>query len=335
VEVFFSLLIGLLIGVLAGGGVMVWAVADRLRRRALSGATAGATAGARPALRQDDAFFRGDDLLRYPRRLGELQNRLVEQHTEALAQRGHLLERREALAERPDREELARRYAEDAALLGRRAERQARVLGMVWKTRALLVLRAHVAITARRRPQLSGLPDGDVPVERLAPAAAAYDRASDAVRAFVTELESRSNDLDTMLPLVPSVAQVDAEIHAAVEAERGQTLQTYDTMRGRMDELADTLAYLADRCRTRQVVEGGPGAIEAGPGSEELVDELNLALGSLAELAQVGDRQLADAAMDNLAEDISQLERAGLDAQAETDAVLEVQRLLEQFPKGG
>ena len=167
------------------------------------------------------------------------------------------------------------------------------------------------------------------------PAADAYDRASDAVRGFVEELDSRVNDLDAMLPHRPEAAEVDDEIRGAVEAERAHTLRTYDAMRARMDELSDTLAYLADRCRTRQVVEGGPGAIDAGPGSEVLMEELGHALDSLAELAQVGDRKLADAAMENLAEDISQLERAGLDAQAETDAVLEVQRLLEQFPKGG
>ena len=36
--------------------------------------------------------------------------------------------------------------------------------------------------------------------------------------------------------------------------------------------------------------------------------------------------------MDNLAEGISQLERVGLDVQAEADAAMEVERLLEQFP---
>ena len=151
-QVILFLFLGIVLGVLAGSGLVIWAVADRLRKRTLGGRAGGTSA----ALRQDDAFFRGDDLLRYPRRLGELQARLVDQHGQALGQRDHLLQRREELAERSDRAELARRYAQDAALLDRRSERMARVLGVVWKTRALLFLRAHVAITARRRPQLVG-----------------------------------------------------------------------------------------------------------------------------------------------------------------------------------
>lgn len=332
-QIFLSLVLGLLAGLLAGGGIGVWALTQWLRRRSLDKPEQ--PLGLPRPVRRNEAFFRGDDLLRYPRRLGELQARLCEQHEQALQQAARLHERREELAERPDREDLARRYSDDAGLLQRRAQRMARVLGVVWKTRALLVLRAHVAITARRRPVLDDLPDGDVPFDSLEDAARDYDRASDTVRAFVDELDSRANDLDEMLPAPPTQAFVSEELRITVEGERMHTLQTYQGMRGRMDELADTLGYLADRCRTRAVVEGGPGTIEAGPGSEALIEELEQALGGLSDLAEVGDRQLADAAMDNLAEDISQLERAGLDAQAETDAVLEVQRLLDQFSQDG
>ena len=328
-----SLLLGLLLGVLFGGGVAVWAVAQRMRRRSLTGG-APRLITAHIQVRRDDAWFRGDDLLRYPRRLGELQARLVEQQEQATSQAAHLVERRAELEGRPEREDLVRRYTEDARLLERRAERMARVLGIVWKTRALLALRAHVAVTARRRPLLDGLPEGEVPQDALEQAAVAYDRAANAVRAFVGELDSRANDLDDVMPVPPAQALITEPVRLEVEGERVHTLQTYSTMRDRMDALADNLVYLADRCRTRAVVEGGPGAIDAGPGSEALLDELNRALGGLAEMVSVGDQKLADAAMDNLAEDISQLERAGLDAQAETDAVLEVQRLLDQFPGG-
>ncbi len=335
-QILLSILLGILLGIVAGGGVAVWMLVRRLNGRSLPGGRDGViSTTAQRVLPRDDAFFRGDDLLRYPRRLGELQLRLVEQHDRAREQGAHLRERRAELAERPDRAELAKRYADDAALLDRKAERMSRVLGLVWKTRTLLVLRAHVAITARRRPQLADLPDDEIPVDRLASAAANYDAASNAVRAFVDELDSRTNDLDLVMPVVPPAAQLTDEIRQAVADERAHTLETYQGMRLRMDELADTLAYLADRCRTRQVVEGGPAAVEAGSGSEALVDELNAALGALADLAEVGDQRLADTALENLTEDIDQLEQAGLDAQAETDAVLEVQRLLEQFPKGG
>jgi len=331
-----ALFFGLMLGAFVGGVAAVWMVVRWLAGRRLPGGRRGVLdTTARRVIARDDAFFRGDDLLRYPRRLGELQQRLADQHGDALQQAARVDAHHADLADRPDRTELARRYADDAALLRRRADRMARVLGLLWKTRSLLVLRAHVAITARRRPQLSGLPEGELPVERLAAAAAEYDAASQAVRAFVDELDSRRNDLDEVLPRVPDVAELSDEIRAAVDEERTHAVATYAAMRARMDELADTLAYLAERCRTRQVVEGGPAAVDAGPGSEALVDELNDALGALADLAVVGDQRLADSALDNLTEDIGQLEQAGLDAQAETDAVLEVQRLLEQFPKGG
>lgn len=336
-QVVISLLLGALLGVLVGGAGALWVVAQRLRQgRSLPGDMTERLTVKRIVTRNpSDDWFRGDDLLRYPRRLGELQHRLVEQHQEALDQAGHLHARRAELSGRDDRQALAQRYADDAGLLARRAERMARVLGVVWKTRALLVLRAHVAITARRRPQIEGLPDAaDVPVGQLDAVGLAYDRASDAVRAFVDELDSRANDLEDFLPEVPEAAIVTDDVAAEVAAEKDRTLATYTEMRSRMDTLADTLAYLADRCRTRAVVEGGPGAVDTGPGSEALADELNAALAGLSELAEVGDRKLADAAMDNLAEDISQLEQAGLDAQAETDAVLEVERLLAQFPDG-
>ena len=74
------------------------------------------------------------------------------------------------------------------------------------------------------------------------------------------------------------------------------------------------------------------GALE---GSEGLLDEVSAALGALSALAEFGDRQLADTAMDNLAEDIGQLEQDGLDVKAEADAALEIARLLEQFPTPG
>lgn len=331
-QIILSLMLGLLAGLVVGGAVVAWFLAQQLRKRLLP-------AGTKPARlirasRRDRAWFRGDDLLRYPRRLGELQARLCEQQVVALDQASHLHERGSALVERPDRQDLAHRYGDDAELLERRADRMGRVLGEVWKTRALLFLRAHVAITARRRPVLDGLPQGEIPFDKLLASAAAYDAASEAVQAFVDELDSRANDVGEMLPPPPAQAFVTEALHQVVEGERMHTLQTYQSMRARMDELADTLVYLADRCRTRAVVEGGPAPIEGGPGSDALMAELDQALGGLSELAEVGDRQLADAAMDKLANDISQLERAGLDAQAETDAVLEVQRLLEQFPKG-
>lgn len=328
-----TLFFGLMLGLLAGGGAGLYWLGRRLRAsRSLEGGDPRRLA-VPIQVRRDDAWFRGDDLLRHPRRLAALEARLKEQHAAATSQADRLAERAEELGQRPAREELARRYEEDERLLRRRAERMGRVLGMVWKARALLGLRAHVAITARRRPVLRDLPEAEVPVGELAQAARRYDLAADAVRAFVVELDSRANDLDEVVPLPAEEAVVTDTTRMAVEGERNHALQTYAELRGRMEELADTLAYLGERCRTRALVEGGPAAELDEPGADGagLIEELNRALGELSQMAEAGDKKLADAAMDKLAEEISLLEKAGIDAQAETDAVLEVQRLLETW----
>ena len=145
-------------------------------------------------------------------------------------------------------------------------------------------------------------------------------------------IDARQADLHLAVPMVPELASAEDEDRTAVEAELARARETYHQLASKLDRLADTLSYLGDRCRTRLVVEGAPTQVEAEPGTEQLVDEVNTALTALNDLAELGDRQLADSAMDNLAEGISQLEQTGLEAKAEADAVLEVARLLEQFP---
>lgn len=275
----------------------------------------------------------GDDLLRYPTRLAELERKLQESLAAVEEQVEHLRSRRDRIAAKDDRSELMGRYDVDAAMLQRRTERMRRVMALVWRTRSVLLLRAHVAITARARPVLERLPEGDIPHNKLGQAAASYEDAALRVRRFVIEVEGRMADLNVCLPSPPLIADVSEPDRAQVAEEMGRARHTYTDLENRMDRLADTLSYLSDRCRTRQVVEGSPVSLEAEPGTEGLVDDLNNALGALNDLAELGDKALADTAMDNLAEDISQLERAGLEAQAEADAALEVERLLEQFPQ--
>ena len=79
------------------------------------------------------------------------------------------------------------------------------------------------------------------------------------------------------------------------------------------------------------MVEGTPLDLDGEAGSEEIFDEVAAALSELVGLAELGDRHLADTSLDNLEEDISHLERAGLEAQAEAEATREVAALLEHF----
>jgi len=277
----------------------------------------------------------GEDLLRYPRRLEDLENRLAHSHRDAQLQLTHLDERIDSLREKGGRDEIAVRYEEDVTLLDRRAKSMRRVLGLVWRTRAILQLRAHLAITARRRPDLGDLPGADVPVEHLNRAVADYQRAAQLVRRFVDDIGSRKADMAETIPSPPVEADVTDALQSEIDAESHRIGRTYHELQERMDHLADTLDYLADRCRTRRVFEGSTTDMVAeAAGGEALMEQVNLALGELSELAGVGELHLADSTLDALAEDISQLEKAGLEAQAEADAAMEIAKLLEQFPIG-
>jgi len=338
IQIFLGLLVAFVVGAL---GLSVWAarrVLTARQPRALDTAAAAPrrASGGAPARRVRGAAWReGHDLLRYPERLGLLEGRLQTSHAEALDQAAHLRGRGDRVAQKDPSSELVQRYGADAGMLEQRAESMRRVMGLVWRTRAVLGLRAHVAITARGRPDLDQLPDGEVPASQLQGAARTYEAAAEAVRAYVIDVEARLADLAVAVPAPPRQADVAPGDLQAVEAEQARARETYVDLQNRMDQLADTLSYLADRCLTRQVVHHTSQGVEALTGSEGLVDEVSDALRALGELAEIGDRQLADTAMDNLAEDITQLEQAGLDAQAEADATLEIERLLQQFPSRG
>ena len=171
-----------------------------------------------------------------------------------------------------------------------------------------------------------------MPKQRLDLAAEQYDQASEAVRSFVGYIDERASDLKLAIPRIPDGADVDEQDKAMVAAEQQRTAETYTALQRRMDRLADTLGYLADRCRTRAVVAGSEVQLEAGAGTEGLLSEVADALSGLQEMSRIGDQQLAESALDNLAEDISQLERAGLNARAAAEAELEIARLLEHVP---
>ena len=299
---------------------------------ALTGGAAGAGPSAAP--RPGSATWtRGEDLLRYPERLGQLEQQLGATARDASDQAEHLRARREKVAQKEDRAELADRYARDAAVLTERAASMRRVMALVWRTRVILLVRAHVAITARRRPGLEALPDGEVRTADLSRAAEAYDAAADGVRRFVIEIEQRRSDLRLAIPAPLPLAAVDADDRAAVAREQAHAEETYRALQNQMDRLADTLSYLADRCHTRHVVEGASVTLTGETGTESMLDEVNSALASLNDLSDFGDRALADSALDNIAQDISALEATGLDLQAAAEAELEINKLLEQFPR--
>lgn len=350
IPLFVLLAVGFVVGVI-GLGVLAVVSAARLAQNQLAGPNPGSvprvSAGEATTERVTPAPASGstrsqprrtpsadpDEALRStPIRLGQLERQLAEALERADQQADHLRDRRRRIEEKDDRAELLARYDEDVDLLGRRAENMRRVMALLWRTRAILELRAHIAISARRRPDLAHLPDGEVPKAQLEAAAVTYDAAADSVRAFVAFIGERATDLQHAIPRVPEVAAVDDEDREMVAAEQASTAETYTVLESRMDRLADTLSYLADRCRTRAVVAGAEVHLEAGAGTEGLLSEVADALTGLQEMARLGDQQLAESALDNLAEDISQLERAGLDARAAAEAELEIARLLETVP---
>lgn len=317
-------------GVVFGGGYAVRQMLAAHQARALEAAQP-LTLASPPVEPNEGGWLDGDDLLRYPRRLSELETKLGASFQDVRRQTEHLDDRLDSLKDKDGRDEIASRYKSDLTLLNQRGRSMRRVLGLVWRTRAILQLRAHLAISARQRPALGELPGVDVDIRAIDDAVDAYEVAASRVRRFTTVLEDRANGLPLAVPGVPADADTTEALQETVQAELARIEQTYASLRERMDHLADSLVYLSDRCRTRRVVEGSPTSIDAY-GGEALIDEVNHALSALNELASVGALHMADSTLDALAEDISQLERAGLEAKAEADAALEIDKLLEHFP---
>jgi hypothetical protein len=97
---------------------------------------------------------------------------------EASDQADHLRVRRDKVAQKEDRAEIAERYDRDALMLSARVDNMRRVMALVWRTRGILLLRAHVAVTARRRPGLEDLPAGEIRSADLARAAEAVEHVT-------------------------------------------------------------------------------------------------------------------------------------------------------------
>lgn len=319
----------LLLGVVAGA---LWAYFQKQKEEQLVDEQADGSA--LPSPRRQEDWKQGEDLKRYPRRLAELERQLEDQHSAAREQVQHLSVKHAEMAEKPGREELAGRYKHDLDAVEERSQTTRRVMATVWKTRAILHLRVHLAIAARQRPELDHLPQPlEVDASDLDHAADSYSRACRNVRAFVRLLDQENDKVAGRVPSPPLVAEVTDEDRAAVEEEVAAVQETLGALRERMDNLADTLDYLSDRFRTQRVVESGNLGLDLGPEAGALLSEVSGALGQLEALSAVGDKGLADAAVDGLSEDIGRLERAGLDSLAEAEAMEEVDRLLEQFAR--
>ncbi len=322
---FFVALLFLLAFAMAGVYAFVELPAWR-RRRKLARAQP-------PGLVRSPRAVSNEGLLRYPRRLEELERQLVAAIAEGNLQMTHLELRATEVGAKEGRGDLATRYTHDVEILKKRVASMRRVLGLVWKTRAVLSLRAHLAVTAQGRPALVGFPDPAHVDRDFDRAARAYDAAAEDVRAFTRSVERRARELVEAIPEIPMGAELPLLAEGEVDRELDAVRKLYAELERRMDNLGDTFAYLADSCRTRKVVTGAPQGIDVEPGGEALVQEVSNALAALHTMSEVGDQHLADAAVENLAEDIGQLEQVGLDAGAEAEAALEVERLLDQFQK--
>ena len=289
--------------------------------------------GKRHNQRLDKSWRRGEDLKQYPRRLKELEDQLLGSHRAAQQQLQHLSVKAAEMDEK-GRADLAERYQSDLDVLERRAAATRRVMATVWKTRAIQHLRVHLAVAARQRPDLAHLPQPlDVQPHELEAAAENYFLSRNEVRAFVEVLDGLTGRVSEVVPPKPLSAEVDPKDELAVQKEVDAIERTLTQLRDRMDKLGDTLDYLSDRFKTQRVVEGADLSVDFGPEASKLLVEVSGAVSQLEALSAVGDKGLADAAVESLCEDIGNLEHAGLAATAEQEANEEVQRLLEQFAR--
>jgi hypothetical protein len=278
------------------------------------------------------------DLLAYPQRLAALEDRLGERHSAVQEQLRVLNERILALGEKADRADLVARYEVDIGHLDRRAASMRRVVTLVWRTRAILMLRVHLAITGRRRPSLKDLPrnaDGArLTRDQLAHARATYAAAAEEVRAYVEVVRQRMAALDEVVPAAPSAAEPDPDTRAGLDAERRRVEAEHRDLSERMDRLADNLVWLGDHAGTLEVVDddiAAPAEAPHGESAAHLLGEVSAAIARLNELASAVDHQLVARAMDQLQDDVGRLETEGLEEQAAAAAEIEVARLVEGF----
>lgn len=323
-----------LLGVLLVALLLAFAIARRAARgvKRLATRREPPLFGVRPGARAlDDAA----ELRTYPNRLAAIEERLVERHSAVQEQLRVLQERRAEVEVKEGRDDLTKKYAEDIALLDRRAESMRRVVAMVWKTRAILLLRVHVAVTARRRPTLGPLPEPGAPPSDLARAAGTCHEAGVAVRFYLEDIDERTAAIDAIVPSAPLCGDVDDAVRAAVAGEVEATRAAHRDLRDRMDRLADNLVWLGDHFSTLKVVDGGDEPPTDPTGKDgsaaNLIEQVAAAMKGLNRLAGSVDHTVAAAAVAGLTADVSRLEEAGLEAEAEAEAELEVERLVGGF----
>ncbi len=272
----------------------------------------------------------GADLLAYPRKLESLEQKLGDRHRAVQEQAMVLDARLVEVQQKPGREELVRKYQQDVALLRSRAASMRRVLAMVWKTRAVLLFRAHLAITARRRPQLGKMPDPSAPNLDLRSAQQTFHAAASAVKFYMDVVKERAAELPQVRPDVPLAAEVDPAIEATILHEQERTAAAYADLVEDMDRLCDHLTWFGDHLASRATLDGGNAEPGISPDSGPLLEEVDKALRELSELSRSMDPMVADDAVANLESDIGKLEESGLEAEAEARAQLEVEKLLKE-----
>lgn len=329
---------GAVVGVAMVGGWFAWRTA-RLAKRGLqaTGQAVGRQLVRRPAL-EGPARVEDADLLAYPQRLEALEARLVERHDAVQAQLRVLSERSVELAGKPDRADLVARYEVDIGHLDRRAASIRRVLTLVWRTRSILLLRVHLAVTGRRRPTLAGLPKElsahGADRTALARARTRYEQAAADVAEYLRLARERFESFHEVVPPAPLAADVDDATRAALAEETARISLAYGDLIERMDRLADNLVWLGDHAGTLEVVEDALTAPTGGPHGESaahLLGEVSAAVARLNELASAVDHQVVGKAMEQLQDDVGRLETAGLEEQAAAAAEIEVARLVEGF----
>lgn len=319
----FWIVLTLAVALVGAAALLVLGAAQKVRR--MPGVRAIPTIGVAP-----EPVVPDDDLFACPRRLQELETRLTERHQAVADQQALLGARRAGLAAKGSRDDLARNYDQDLALLGRRGASMRRVLAQVWKTRSILLLRARLAATARRRPDLGRLPDPGVAGVDLQKASDRFHEAARRVQAYLARVDEDAAHLDDGLPARPAIEEIDATVLDAVTAERDGVARAYADLREDIDRLADNLTWLGDHCASRAVADAAPEPMDQMGGAARLLDEVEAALVAVSQLSRSVDPALANAALANLDEEISGLEKAGMEARAEAEAVIEVDRLLRQ-----
>ncbi len=228
-----------------------------------------------------------------------------------------------------DRADIAERFSTWASAHEAEVAALERALSLAWRARAIQRLHAVLAVVLRAQPPLQRLPDPLSPLAVTDEGVAAYADALHALRAYSADVVDKDQHLEEAVPRVPEGVCIPEEHQARVSAELAQVRAELKELSARVLRLVDEVDLALHALRSRRATAGTRRILGDQPGGNRVIDEVGELLGQLQSMEQLGEVRMAGLSADALDESVREVERAGLAVVAETEAAVEVGRLVK------